>query len=73
MQTKRYIKQHGKMWKVSLKKGKKEFKQCVGKLEKVWKALKSLGLTNKSGVCIISALEENQIVKHCSKSILKTF
>ena len=35
--------------------------------------MKSLGLPNKSGRCIVGALAENQIVKHDTKSILKTF
>ena len=39
----------------------------------LWKAIKSLGLPNKSGRCIAGALTENQIVKHDTKSILKTF
>ena len=46
--------------------------KCVGK-PKTWEALKSLGLPNKSGGCIITALEENQIVKHHTKLILKAF
>ena len=55
---------------------KKEFfenklKECIGK--DLWKAIKSLGLPNKSGGCIVGALAENQIVKHDTKSILKTF
>ena len=37
----------------------------------LWKAIKSLGLLNKSGGCIVSALAENQIVKYHTKSILK--
>ena len=36
------------------------------------KAIKSLGLSNKSGGCLIGTFAENQIVKHDSKSILKT-
>ena len=60
-------------------KKKKEFfenklKECIGKPKDLWKAIKSLGLPNKSGRCIIvGALTENQIVKHDTKSILKTF
>ena len=34
---------------------------------------KSLGLPNKSSGCIVGALAENQVVKHDTKSILKTF
>ena len=59
-------------------KKKKEFfetklKECIGKPKDLWKAIKSLGLPNKSGGCIVGALAENQIVKHDTKSILKTF
>ena len=54
-------------------KKKKEFfenklKECIGKLKDLWKAIKSLGLPNKSGRCIVGALTENQIVKHDTKS-----
>ena len=39
----------------------------------LWKAIKSLGLPNKSGRYIVGALAENQIVKHDTRSIFKTF
>ena len=45
----------------------------MGKSKDLWKAIKSLGLPNKSGGYIVGALAENQIVKHDTKSILKTF
>ena len=59
-------------------KKKKEFfenklKECIGKPKDLQKAIKSLGLPSKSGRCIVGALTENQIVKHDTKSILKTF
>ena len=59
-------------------KKKKEFfekklKECIGKPKDLWKAIKSLGLPNKSGRCIVGALTENQIVKHDTKSISRTF
>ena len=59
-------------------KKKKEFfenklKECIGKPKDLWKAIKSLGLPNKSGRCIVGAFTENQVVKHDTKSILKTF
>ena len=65
------------MCKISLQK-KKEFfenklKECIGKPKDLWNAVKSLGLPSKSGRCIVGALTENQIVKHDTKSILKTF
>ena len=66
------------MCKISLQKRKKKFfenklKECIGKPKDLWKAIKSLGLTNKSGGFIVGALAENQIVKHDTKPILKTF
>ena len=59
-------------------KKKKQFfenklKECISKPKDLWKAIKSLRLPNKSGGCIVGALAENQIVKHDTKSILKTF
>ena len=35
--------------------------------------IKSLGLLNKSGGCIVVALAENQIVKHDTKSFFENF
>ena len=57
---------------------KKEFfenklKECIVKPKDLWKAIKSLGLPNESGGCIVGALSEYQIVKYNTKSILKTF
>ena len=42
----------------------KKLKECIGKPKDLWKAIKSLGLPNKSGGCIVGALAENQIMKH---------
>ena len=50
-----------------------KLKERIGKHKDLWKVIKSLGLPNKSGGCIVGALAENQIVKHDTKSILKTF
>ena len=50
-----------------------KLKECVVKSKNLWKAIKSLRLLNKSGGCIVGALAEYQIVKHDTKSILKTF
>ena len=63
MQIKRFIKEHGVQ----------NLKECIVKPKDLWKALKLLRLPNKSGGCIVGALAENQIVKHDTKSILKTF
>ena len=48
-----------------------KLKECIGEPKDLWKAIKSLGLPNKSGGCIVGALAENQIVKHDTKSVLK--
>ena len=65
------------MSKISLQKRKKNFFKTNSKSVSVnldlWKAIKSLGLPNESGECIVGALAENQMVKHDTKSILKTF
>ena len=62
---------------MSLQKRKKNFlktnSKSIGKPKDLWKAIKSLGLPNKSGGCIVGALAENEIAKHDTKSILKTF
>ena len=79
MQIKRFIKEHNTVCKISLQKKKQKkklenkLKQCIGKPRNFWKAIKSLGLPNKSGRCIVGALVENQKVKHDTMSILKTF
>ena len=72
-QTKRLIKQQ----KLIAKK-KKEFfenklREFIGKPKDLWKALKSLGLPNKSGWGIVGVFVENEVVKHDTKPILKTF
>ena len=78
MQIKRFIKDHDIMCKISQRKRKNNFfekklKECIGKPKDLCKAIKSLGLPNKSGECIAGALAENKIVKHDTKSILKSF
>ena len=74
MQIKIFIKEHDIVCKISQLKNflKQEFfgkklKQCIGKPKDLWKAIKSLGLPNK-----VLTLPENKIVKHDTKSILKT-
>ena len=59
-------------------KKKKEFfenklREFIGKPKDLWKALKSLGLPNKSGWGIVGVFVENEVVKHDTKPILKTF
>ena len=55
------------------KKKKEFFENNLKEPEDLWKAIKSLGLPNKSDGCIVGALAEKQMVKHDTKSILKTF
>ena len=66
MQIKRFIKEHNIVYKISYQKNliENKLKECIGKPKDFWKAIKSLGLPNKSGGCIVGALAENQIVKH---------
>ena len=59
-------------------KKKKEFfenklKECIGKPKDLWKAIKSLGLPNKFGGCIVGAIAENQIVKHDSETFISFY
>ena len=66
------------MSKIPLQKRKffffeNKLKVCTGKTKDLWKVIKSLRLPNKFGGCIVGALAENRIVKHDTKSILKTF
>ena len=64
------------MSKITLPKKKNIYKKnltkCAAKPKDLKIALKSLGLTSKLGGCIISALADNQIVNHDTRSILKT-
>ena len=59
-------------------KKKKEFcenklKERIGKPKDLWKTIKSLRISNRSGGCLVGALAGNHIVKHDTKSVLKTF
>ena len=38
--------------------------ECIGKPKELWKALKSLGLPNKTSSCEVSALTVNKTVQH---------
>ena len=60
------------MCKISLQKMKEELFEnklieYIGKPKDLWKAIKLLGLPNKSGGCIVCALAENQMVKSDTK------
>ena len=56
-----------------MQKRKNNFLKTTSKNLDLWKAIKSLRLPNKSDGCIVGALAEKQMVKHDTKSILKTF
>ena len=73
MFIKRFIKKLDIACRISLQKRKMKLKECIGKPKDFWKAIKSLGPPSKSGGCIAGALAENEIKKHDTKSILKTF
>ena len=69
MQIKRFKKRARYDVQNLITKKKKEFFEnklisvnlkCIGKLKDLWKAIKSLGLRNKSDGCIIGAFAENQ-------------
>ena len=59
------------MSKISLQKREKN-SECISKPKDLWKAITSLGLTNKSGGCIVDVLAEYQIVRY-TQSFFKTF
>ena len=73
MFIKRFIKERDIACRISLQKRKKKLKECISKPKDFWEAIKSLGSPSKSGGCIAGALAENEIKKHDTKSILKTF
>ena len=45
----------------------------IGKPKDLWKALKSLGLTNNISSCEVSALKINNTVEHTVYSVLESF
>ena len=46
---------------------------CIGKHKDLWKALKALGLPNRSGRCLVGTLAENRMVKLYNNSMSRTF
>ena len=50
-----------------------KFYECIGKPKEQWKALKSLGLPNKTSSCEVSALKVNKIVQHDTNLVLGGF
>ena len=47
--------------------------ECIGKPKELWKALKSLGLPNKTSSCEVSALKVNKTVQHDTNLVLGGF
>ena len=47
--------------------------ECIGKPKELWKALKSLGLPNKTSSCEVSALKVNKTVQHDTNLVLSGF
>ena len=47
--------------------------ECIGKPKELWKALKSLGLPNKTSSCEVSVLKINKTVQHDTNLVLGGF
>ena len=47
--------------------------KCIGKPKELWKALKSLGLPNKTSSCEVNALKVNKTVQHDTNLVLSGF
>ena len=52
---------------------KRKLSDSIGKSKDLWKALKSLGLPNKTSSCKVSDLKINKTVKHDDNSVLERF
>ena len=50
-----------------------KLKECIGKPEQLWKALKSLGLLNKISSCEVSALKVKKTFQHDTNVVLDGF
>ena len=46
---------------------------CIGKPKELWKALKSLGLPNKTSSCEVTALKVNKTIQHDTNLVLCGF
>ena len=51
----------------------KKLTESIGKLKDLWKALRSLGLPNKTSSCEVNALKINNKVEHDFNSVLEGF
>ena len=47
--------------------------ECIGKPKELWKALKSIGLPNKTFSCEVSALKVNKTVQYSTNLVLGGF
>ena len=47
--------------------------ECIGNPKEFWKALKSLGLPNKTSSCEVNALKVNKTVQHDNNLVLGGF
>ena len=52
---------------------KRKLCDSIGKSKDLWKALKSLGLPNKTSSCKVSDLKINNTVEHDANSVLERF
>ena len=52
---------------------KNKLNECIGKPKELWKALKSLGLPNKTSSCEVRALKVNKTVQHDTNLVLRGF
>ena len=52
---------------------KRKLSDSIGKSKDLWKALKSLGLPNKTSSCKVSDLKVNNTVEHDANSVLERF
>ena len=52
---------------------KNKLNECIGKPKQLWKALKSLGLPNKTSSCEVKALKVSKTVQHGTKLVIGGF
>ena len=52
---------------------KNKLNECIGKRKELWKALKSLGLCNKTSSCEVRGLKVNKTDQHDTNLVLGGF
>ena len=52
---------------------KNKLNECIGKSKELWKALKFLGLPNKTSSCEVKARKVNKTVQHDTNLVLSGF